>query len=96
VRQKRIIGYVGSTGLSTGPHLDYRLLKGGRFRNPLKETFPAGLPIRIEELERFQERRDEMIVLLQGDTPSSKRMEEVKGLSQDGLERAGFSNRVYQ
>ena len=36
VNQKRIIGYVGSSGLSTGPHLDYRIKKMGRFVNPLK------------------------------------------------------------
>jgi murein DD-endopeptidase MepM/ murein hydrolase activator NlpD len=45
VRQKQIIGQVGSTGLSTGPHLDYRLAKDGRFKNPLKEVFLAGIPI---------------------------------------------------
>ena len=39
VRQKQVIGYVGSTGMSTGPHLDYRLVKDGKFRNPLRETF---------------------------------------------------------
>jgi murein DD-endopeptidase MepM/ murein hydrolase activator NlpD len=87
VRQKQIIGYVGSTGLATGPHLDYRLVKGGRFRNPLKESFPAGLPIRRGELEGFEKRRDEMIAGLEGDTPFYKRMEEVIGLSQDGLGR---------
>ncbi|MCJ7704130.1 MAG: M23 family metallopeptidase, partial [Desulfobacterales bacterium] len=43
VKQKQVIGYVGSTGISTGPHLDYRLVKDGRFRNPLKETFPTGV-----------------------------------------------------
>jgi len=80
VRQKQIIGYVGSTGLSTGPHLDYRLVKGGQFRNPLKEGFPAGGPIRREELKNFQKRRDEMIVALQGDTPSYERVGAVKGL----------------
>ncbi len=87
VSQKQIIGYVGSTGLSTGPHLDYRLARGGQLRNPLKESFPAGFPIKREEMEKFQKRRDEMVVWLQGDTPSYKRTEEVEGLSQDVLEK---------
>jgi murein DD-endopeptidase MepM/ murein hydrolase activator NlpD len=61
VKQKQIIGYVGTTGLSTGPHLDYRLSKGGRFRNPLGEIFPAGTPIRKEDMEGFHRKKDEMV-----------------------------------
>jgi murein DD-endopeptidase MepM/ murein hydrolase activator NlpD len=87
VRQKQIIGYVGSTGLSTGPHLDYRLIRDGRFRNPLEESFPAGSLIRKKETERFQRRRDEVVVWLEGDTPSCKRIEEIEGLSQNVLGR---------
>ena len=68
VRQKQIIGYVGSTGLSTGPHLDYRLAKDGKFRNPLRETFPTGPPIGKGEMEAFHQRRDAMLVWLQGES----------------------------
>lgn len=70
VRQKQVIGYVGSTGISTGPHLDYRLVKDGKFRNPLRETFPAGTPLRREEMEKFERRKGEILAWLQGDSPS--------------------------
>ncbi len=58
VRQKQVIGYVGSTGLSTGPHLDFRLKIAGRFIDPLEARFPQGAPIPVENRDRFDEIKD--------------------------------------
>jgi hypothetical protein len=45
-------------------------MKDGKFRNPLRETFPAGTPLRREEMEKFERRRGEVVAWLQGDPPS--------------------------
>ena len=77
VQQKEIIGYVGSTGLSTGPHLDYRLSRDGWFRNPLKEVFPAGYPLSNVETEKFHQKRDEVLAWLANDVAVQRKVEEV-------------------
>lgn len=55
VKQGQVVGYVGSTGFSTGPHLHYEMVKNGVKINPLQEVLPPGQPIKEENRERFEE-----------------------------------------
>ncbi len=55
VKQGDLIGYVGSTGMSTGPHLDFRLNKNGTYINPLTFNPPSAEPVSEENKAAFKE-----------------------------------------
>jgi len=54
VSQGQVIGYVGTTGRSTGPHLHYEILRGNKQVNPLRVRMPSGRTLKGEELARFE------------------------------------------
>jgi murein DD-endopeptidase MepM/ murein hydrolase activator NlpD len=64
VKQGDVIGYVGSTGLATGPHVCYRFWKNGRQVDPYKEKLPPSKPMKEKSKQPFKLVKDSLIQFL--------------------------------
>jgi murein DD-endopeptidase MepM/ murein hydrolase activator NlpD len=67
VRQKQLIGYVGQTGLATGPHVCFRIAHNGRYVDPTKLRTPAGDPVSPTGRYQFWVARDHLLAALDGE-----------------------------
>ena len=74
VSQGQVIGYVGSTGASTGPHLDFRLWRGNTPIDPLKAPSEPAEPISAENRAAFDFVKERIIAELEGTLPAEERI----------------------
>ena len=88
VRQGQVIGYVGSTGLSTGSHVHYEILINGRFVDPMKVKLPRGRVLEGPLLAGFEEQRDKLDQVLARATPAARVAQTASAATDSDRQRA--------
>jgi murein DD-endopeptidase MepM/ murein hydrolase activator NlpD len=73
VEQKQVIGYVGQTGLATGPHVCFRVQQNGNYVDPARLRAPSGAPIPGSLVPTFRARRDQLLAELGGERKIAER-----------------------
>jgi hypothetical protein len=64
VRQGQVIGFVGSTGMSTGAHVHYEILVNGRFVDPMRIKLPRGRSLEGPLMASFEKERDRLDAMM--------------------------------